>query len=119
LFYEADGIHEGARATYLPSVVFFLLRVTIDIFGAAWGCVVPTFRWLPFAKGNTGLGQIVGREFYGHFITGDNANEILAHFTRDMSQHIGAIGKFHAKHRSGQNVDNSAFGLDSLFFRHE
>ena len=53
--------------------------------------------------------QIVGRKLHRHAVTRKNANEILPHFSADMSQNPLAIGQDHPKHRVWKHFGYNTF----------
>ena len=59
--------------------------------------------------------QVVGRHFQSHPVADSQANEMLAHFTRKMSQDLVLVIEPHAKHSSGQHGRYRAFYFDWLF----
>ena len=55
---------------------------------ASWKLALPSF----FAENNAGLGQIVGRKLHFYLIAWHDANEVLAHFARNMRENIARAG---------------------------
>src|ERR1041384_1038314 len=47
---------------------------------------------------NAPTSQIVGRQFHLDFVSRQNADEILPHLSRDMSQHLMLVLKLHPEH---------------------
>ena len=52
--------------------------------------------------------EIVGRHLHVHFVTNADADEIFAHFARDMGKDLVAVGQRHPKHRPGQHLRHGA-----------
>jgi hypothetical protein len=73
---------------------------------------------LASAVGDAPFAQIVGRQLYTHFVTGQNTDLILAHLAGDMRGYDVPVFQLHAKHGVGQGVDDSAFHFEAVFFRH-
>ncbi len=53
------------------------------------------------AEGDPASGEIIGGELYGHFVAGEDANEVLSHLSRNMSQHSVFVLQLHSKHGVG------------------
>jgi hypothetical protein len=70
------------------------------------------------AKGNSALAEIVGGKLDVHFVPNADANEILPHLARDMSQNFVLIGERHSKHCSRQHLRHGANDLNWLFLFH-
>ena len=70
------------------------------------------------AKNDSCLGQIVGRKLHRDFIARHDSNEMFAHLTGDMSEHVALAWKVHAKHRTWQHLGYRPFGHDLLFLWH-
>jgi hypothetical protein len=70
------------------------------------------------AKNDARLGQIVGRELDFDLIAGNDANEMLAHFSGDVGEHVALPGKIDPKHRARQHLRDDSFRDDLFFFRH-
>ena len=67
---------------------------------------------------NARLVQIVGRHLDVHFITDGNPDEVLAHFTGDVSEDFVTIGQSDAKHGAGQHLRHGSGQFDMLFSGH-
>ena len=65
------------------------------------------------------LAQIVGRDFHIHAVPNTDADEILAHLSRDMGQDLMAIGQGHAKHGARQHLGHRSLQCNRFFFCHE
>ena len=59
--------------------------------------------------------QIVRRELDGDAITGEDADEILAHLAGDMGEHLMLVIELDPKHGVGQRLDDRAHYLDRVF----
>ena len=68
------------------------------------------------APGDSTAGQIIGRELYGHFVAGIDANKIHAHFSADVRHDTVAIGQFDLKHSVRQRIDHLAIHFDYIIF---
>jgi hypothetical protein len=55
--------------------------------------------WLLLAEDYPRFRQIVRRQLDGHFVPGHDTDEMLPHFTRNMSQDIALAGQINAEHR--------------------
>src|SRR5215472_3221968 len=70
------------------------------------------------AKDDAALAQVVGSQFHGYGVTGQDADVMLAHLAGDVGRHHMAISQFHPESRVGQGLDDLAFHLDRVFFGH-
>jgi hypothetical protein len=61
--------------------------------------------------------QIVGTQFHGYAISGENPDKILAHPTRDMGQHLVVRLELHLEHGIGQRFNNGCHYLNRVFLR--
>ena len=73
---------------------------------------------LLLAENDARLGQIVRRKLHRDFITGNDADEMLAHFAGNMREYVALPGQIDSKHRSGQHLGYRSFHYDLFFFRH-
>ncbi len=71
------------------------------------------------AVGNTAFGQIVGSEFNGNGIAGQDADVVLAHFPRNVGGDDVPIFQLYTEHRIGKGFDDFTGHLYVLFFRHD
>src|SRR5437868_10547308 len=62
--------------------------------------------------------QVVRRELYRDFIAGQNANEVLAHLSRDMRQNLVLVFQFHFEHGIGQRFNHRCHDFNRVFFAH-
>jgi hypothetical protein len=63
--------------------------------------------------------QIVGRKLYQDAVARENPDEMLAHFARNMGEHIALAGQVHPEHRPRQHLRHRSFRHDLLFFGHK
>ncbi len=73
---------------------------------------------LEFAIGDPRFGQIVGRHLDFDFVANADADEILSHLARNVSQHLVTVGQRHPEHRAGQNLRYRSGQFNGFFFRH-
>ena len=71
---------------------------------------------LAFAIRDTTFGQVVGRELDPDLVAGHDADKVLAHFSRHVSQNLMAPLDFNAKSGVGQRLRHNAFDLQRFFF---
>ena len=64
------------------------------------------------------LGQIVGRHLHVDLVPDANADEVLPHLARDMSQDFVPVGQSHTEHRARQYLGYGAGQFNWFFFRH-
>src|SRR5664279_242423 len=63
--------------------------------------------------------QVVGAQLHDHAVLGEDADVVLAHLARDMSENLVAVGQLNAEHRVGKSFDNRALNLDdAVLFGH-
>jgi hypothetical protein len=67
---------------------------------------------------NSAAIQVVGRKLHCDFVAGQNANEVLAHLSGDVSQHLMFIFQFHPEHGVGQRFQNDCHYFNRVFFTH-
>ncbi len=65
------------------------------------------------------FGEIVGRQFDGHFIAGQDADVVLAHLAGNVRGHGVTIFEFYAEHGVGQGLGDRSFHLNHVVFRHK
>lgn len=71
-----------------------------------------------FAKDDPGLGQIVRGKLHFHLVAGNDSDEMLAHFARNMGQNITRTRQVHPEHCPRQHLCHRSFRDDLFFFRH-
>src|SRR5208282_2166508 len=59
--------------------------------------------------------EIVRRKLHRDAISGKNANEVLAHLSRNVGQHLMLVFELDAKHRVRQRLDDSRHHFDGVF----
>ena len=79
---------------------------------------MPSRQQLEFAIGDPRFGQIVGRHLDFDFVANADADEILSHLARNVSQHFVTVGQRHPEHRAGQNLRYRSGQFNGFFFRH-
>jgi hypothetical protein len=62
--------------------------------------------------------QVVRREFYGDFVSGQDLDEMHSHFAGNMRQHPVPIVQFNPEHGIGQGLHDRSFNGNHLFFGH-
>lgn len=83
--------------------------------------VAPVLAALPnllLPESDPGLGEIVRGELESYFVTRNDADVVLTHFSGDVSQDRGSVRELYAEHCPRQDVRDGAFGFDAVFFRH-
>ncbi len=67
---------------------------------------------------NPSFAQIVRRHLQPHTITHRQADEVLAHFTGEVSQDFVLVIQLYAEHGARQNRRNGSFQFDRLLAAH-
>ncbi len=67
---------------------------------------------------NACLAEIVGGEFQVYGIARDYPDEMFAHFSGNMSEYEGSVGKFHPEKCAGQDLPNDALSRNRIVFWH-
>src|SRR5574337_1613582 len=70
------------------------------------------------AVGDAAFGQVVGREFDGNAVAGEDADVVLAHAPGDVGEDHMPVVQLHAEGGVRQGLDDFAFHLDVFFFWH-
>src|SRR5688572_18942547 len=73
---------------------------------------------LSAAIDDAALGQIVWRHLHGDLVARENADVVLAHLSGDMRGHDVTGLQLHAESSVRQSLDDFAFHLNRIFFRH-
>ena len=73
---------------------------------------------LTMAESDPGFAKIVGGHLDVDLVANTDADEVFAHFTRDMRQDFMTIGKGHTKHRPRQHLRHRASEFNWFFFSH-
>jgi hypothetical protein len=68
------------------------------------------------SEGDASLAEIIGRHLDVDAIADADADEILAHFARNMGQHFVPVGQRDTKHGSRQHLCHNARQFDWFFF---
>jgi hypothetical protein len=66
---------------------------------------------------NSSAIQVVRTQLNGYAVTRQNADEILAHSSRDVCQHFVIRLELHLEHGVGQRLNNRCHDLNRVFFR--
>ena len=61
-------------------------------------------------------GEVVGGYLHEHSVTRKDANEVLAHFSADVRQHLVFVLKFDPEYSIRQSLDHDSFELNGFFF---
>lgn len=67
------------------------------------------------AEDDASFCEVVRRHFHLNFVTDDEADEALAHFSRDVSEDFMATFQFHAEHGSSEDLGNFTANFDGFF----
>src|ERR1051325_12063140 len=70
------------------------------------------------AESNPTFAEVVRRKLNIHLIADADADEILAHFARNVGENFMFVRQGHAKHRSWQDLGDRANNLNWLFLFH-
>lgn len=76
------------------------------------------FPRLFYSEGNTPPRKIVRGQFQFHFISGQDADEMHAHLSRNMSQDKMSVFQLDFKDGVRQRFNYRPFGFDMFFFWH-
>ena len=63
-------------------------------------------------EGDAALGEIIGRHLDIDLIAREDANAVLAHFARCVSQHLMPIVQLDTEHSVGKDFGNDPFKLE-------
>src|SRR5215471_4084402 len=77
---------------------------------------VPTRSFVPID--DSSAIQVVRRKFYRDFVPWQNADEILAHLSRDMREHLMLVFQFNPEHRIRQRFQHRCHDFNRVFFAH-
>ena len=61
-------------------------------------------------------GEVVGGYLHEHPVTGKDADEVLAHLSADVCQHLVFVLQFDPEHRIRQGLNHCGFELNGFFF---
>src|SRR5579864_5267396 len=62
--------------------------------------------------------QVVRGKLHRYLVAGQNANKVLAHFSRHMRQYLMLVLQFHLKHRVRQRLNHYCHHFNRVFFSH-
>src|SRR5882762_6775726 len=80
---------------------------------------IPPKLYSLVSVGNSAAIKVVGRKLHEHSVTGEDANKMLAHFSRNVRKHLMlALFQLHPKHCVRQGLQDLCHNLNSLFLRH-
>src|SRR6201999_2454440 len=71
------------------------------------------------AECDAALGEVVGRHFHIHAVSGEDANPVLAHLAGGMRQILVLVVELNPEHCVGQEFMDRPRELDQIFFRHQ
>ena len=80
--------------------------------------VSPEEYLLSAAVDDAALGQVVRRHLDGDLVAGEDADVVLAHLSGDVRGHDVTGLQLHAESSVRQSLDDFAFHLNRIFFRH-
>jgi hypothetical protein len=67
---------------------------------------------------DTAAVQVVGRKLDRDLVTRQDANEVLAHLSRDMRQHLVLVLQFNFEHGIGQRFNDRGHDFNRVLFAH-
>ena len=124
----ADHHDSTVTANHL-ALIADLLDARLDLHGFPLrGCRVelqfppgsePEPWLLLVAVDDTAPGEVVRAKFHHNAVSGEDANVVLTHLSRDVCEHNVAVGQLNAEHRVGQGFVDRALNLnDAVFLGH-
>ncbi len=66
--------------------------------------------------GDATLGQIVGSELNGYFVPWQDADVVLAHAARYVTEQLVVVLQFNPEHGVGKVFHDCSFHFDDIFF---
>src|SRR3954466_10649939 len=69
-------------------------------------------------EGDSRFAQVVRSDLDVDPVPDADADEVLAHLTRNVGEHLVTVGQCHPEHRSRQDLGHAAFQFNWLFFGH-
>lgn len=109
--------HDATVATNDLALVTDLLDawVNLHVSYLAWGSREP----LLVAINDSTSGEIVGAKFNNDFVLGKNADVVLPHFSRDVSQNLVTVSQLNPEHCIRKSLDYRALDFnDTVFVGH-
>src|SRR5712692_10378743 len=111
----ADHSHHAAPMNDLALIANLSDRRPNFHFTAPFRAAPPPH--LLVAVNDAPAGQVVWRKLDSNLVPGQDADEVLAHLSGDVRQHLVLVLELNAKHRVGQWLDHRRHGLLSQFTR--
>jgi hypothetical protein len=68
------------------------------------------------AEGDTTFGEIVGRQFHGDFIAGQNADAIAAEAPGEVGQDNAVMFQLDTEQSTGKFLEDGSGNFDAIFF---
>src|SRR6266849_4980604 len=96
------------RKSFSPKTELSCLPLSRAREAAARGLLVPVND--PAAR------QIVRRKLDGHLVPGQDADEILAHLSGNVREHLMLVFQLHAEHGIRQRLNHRGHHLDGILF---
>src|ERR1700676_4859557 len=76
----------------------------------------PSLLPLFVAVYNTPACQVIGRELDRNAVSGQDADKILPHFSRNVGEDLMLVFELHAEHRVGKRLNHGGHHFDGIFF---
>ena len=70
------------------------------------------------AVGNTALGEVVGGEFHGDTVTGEDTDAVAAQLAGEMRQDDALLLEQDTEESTGELFDHGSGHFDAIFFTH-
>src|ERR1035438_4657076 len=80
-------------------------------------CRLSAVRCSLVAINDSSAVQVVGTQFHGHAVAGQNTNEVLPHPSRNMGQHLVIVLELDLEHGVGQRLGDHRHYLNRVFLR--
>src|SRR5712692_5243944 len=111
----ADHSHHAAPMNDLALIANLSDRRPNFHFTAPFRAAPPPH--LLVAVNDAPAGQVVWRKLDSNLVPGQDADEVLAHLSGDVRQHLVLVLELNAKHRVGQWLDHRRHDLDGILLR--
>ena len=66
--------------------------------------------------GNAPASQVIRRKLDGYLVARQNTDIVHSEFSRNMRQHLVAVGQLHFKHTVSKRIRNLTFDFDDILF---